>query len=110
MALIILRLFLSFEVVLFLGYPMTAALDEAIRKLDPARESHFFQDHTSNYYLQIASEGSQQFLGKCAGKLISIEELKLLETNISSLIRQLLPDCTLQHKSILFAYTTRGSN
>lgn len=79
-----------FSVELFLGFPLDSSFISALGKLDPREVGVFIRD--GDQYLQEVTYREQRYLGKYVGEMSSIESLELIESNVFSLLKKLIPD------------------
>jgi hypothetical protein len=78
--------------VLFFGFPVDERYGAALANVDP-KIYHLFVDNNANStYLQLINYRDQQYLGKHLGALIECGTLELLQANIYSLLRKLVPE------------------
>jgi hypothetical protein len=88
-----------FEVKIFLGFPVEVHLDSMLKEIDPKFLDLFIRKDDT--YLQEITHGEKRYLGKFAGKIGTIPSLELLEKNIYSLLRKILPDYPYQETSLV---------
>lgn len=74
---------------LFLGYPLTESLNLELAKVDE-RLIDMFLVGTGPYLKRIEYRG-ENFLGKEVGQSADFNKIKLLETNIYSILAKILP-------------------
>lgn len=86
---------------LFLGYPLNQKFLDDLAKIPPKKVSIFINDNTA--YLQRTFHKNKHFLGKKLGNSVTLEEISLLEKNIHSLVKSLLPDAALLTPLLLFS-------
>lgn len=82
------------EVQLFLGFPVDKIFSQELEKINPVIAKQFIQ-RGENYLQEITHDG-MPFLGKYAGKMATPLQLELLEANIYSLLRKIVPDFSYQ--------------
>lgn len=75
---------------LFLGFPANKDFNLALQKVNPAVLAMFIQDNES-YLSEITWEGSR-YIGKYLDHVADLQTLELLEANIYSLLKKLVPD------------------
>lgn len=75
---------------LFLGFPLNAALSAVFDHIDPKRKSLFVNEGES--YLQEVSVNGTRYLGKPIGRHTDLPQLELLQANIYSLLKKILPE------------------
>lgn len=75
----------------FLGLPITSFLSKGLDLVDPARLAFFIQKNNDTYLQELYHEETP-YLGKYAGKMSDLVSLQLLQNNIYSLLRQIIPD------------------
>jgi len=79
-----------FEMQLFLGFPVDAIYASELEKVNPNLVSQYVQD--SDDYLREVIQNELRFLGKNIGKIITLSQLELIEANIYSVLKKLVPD------------------
>lgn len=87
----------SFNVQLFLGFPVDSLYRSLIDRADSALVSLFLQD-SGEYLQQIDHEGITYY-GKLFDKA-TLHDLELLENHIFSLLRKLVPDYAYEETSL----------
>ncbi len=75
---------------IFLGFPLDDACAAALEGLDPAFKKLYIQDDAA--YLQEIVHNEQRYLGKIVMQTESLDALELLQDNIYSLLKKLVPD------------------
>jgi hypothetical protein len=75
---------------IFLGFHLSTSYQECLRETPLPVRSLFIQDN-GEYLAQINYEDSS-YLGKSLGPLVELQNLELLEANVYSLLRRLVPD------------------
>lgn len=83
---------------LFLGYPITGALEQELGRVNPALLPLFTQGG-DEYLVDLQVEGVR-YLGKHLGPMSDLGELELAERNIVSLMKRLLPTYPFQEQSL----------
>lgn len=83
-------LFFVHDVALFLGFPIDSSFASAMKKLDPKILDFFFHSSSGDYLLEVSHEGTP-YLGKYVEELCSVSEITLLQSNIYSILKKLLP-------------------
>jgi hypothetical protein len=76
---------------LFLGVLVDSLISTLLQGIDPKKKALFIRENDSSC-LECLSHQDHAYLGKWAGSIRSLEELLLLEENIRSLLRKLLPE------------------
>lgn len=90
------------EVELFFGLPIDKTLERELKEVDEAVLSIFIRPEEA--YLQEATLQGKRFLGKSIGTAVDFNHLELLETNIYSLLKRILPNYPFPKTSLtLFA-------
>lgn len=84
---------------LFLGYPVDSGFEKALNGVDPAIVSLFIQDG-EDYLHEVRYQGAR-YLGKQVSQIADFEQLELLETNIYSLLKKVVPDYPYHQKQLL---------
>ncbi|MFQ5728768.1 MAG: hypothetical protein ACE5GN_00205 [Waddliaceae bacterium] len=79
-----------FEVQLFLGFPVDILYSQEMEKANPNVVAQFIRKEGD--YLREISHNDMKFLGKEIGKIISLPQLELLEENIYSLLKKVVPE------------------
>lgn len=79
-----------FSLEMFLGFPMDAAFGEALERLDPQVAALFIRD--DDHYLKQVVDEDVSYLGKFVGSVCDSATLDLMEKNIYSLLKKLVPD------------------
>lgn len=87
------------ELDLFLGFPVDRNFQERLQEIKPELLSLFIGPDPA--YLQELSSEEGYFLGKKIGKEIDLENLRLAEENIYSLLKRLLPDYPVKDVSLI---------
>jgi hypothetical protein len=80
---------------LFLGFPKEHELNFALQKINPALLSAFIQGD-ENYLKEIVYE-KKKYLGKYISNPADLQTLELLQENIYSLLKRLIPDYPYQN-------------
>lgn len=75
---------------LFLGFPVDKTFAMALQKANPAILAIFIQDN-ENYLREITWQDTRYF-GKYVGKAADLNTLDMLEANIYSLLKKLVPE------------------
>lgn len=94
-----------FSVELFLGYPVEGGFAEALGRVDPQLANLFIQGGEN--YLQQVVHQDVRYLGKFAGEMCDIGRLELLEKNIFSLLKKLIPDYSYESVSLVLFPTNK---
>lgn len=76
---------------LFLGYPIEDDFAEVLESVDP-QVSALFITQESSEYLQEIIHNDRRYLGKFTGEAVGSQELILLESNIYSLLKKIVPN------------------
>lgn len=74
---------------LYLGCPLNDHYETLLSKLDPSLRNLFI--NSSDEYLQEITFRNKRFLGKTVGAKVTLDQLRLLEVNIHSLLAKLFP-------------------
>lgn len=85
---------------LFLGYCTSPALTHAFSFIDPHKIALFIQDKNTQYLSEVVYEG-ECYVGKFADQISSVEHLTLLETNIFSILKKLIPAFPFEDSQLL---------
>ncbi|NGX43693.1 MAG: hypothetical protein K940chlam7_01993 [Chlamydiae bacterium] len=98
-----------FEVQLFLGFPVDALFEKEIEKINPNVVAQFIQKEGD--YLRDITHDGMRFLGKNVGKIIVLPQLEMLEANIYSILKKIVPDFPYQEVPLyLFAIEDNINN
>lgn len=81
---------MSFDTQLFIGFPLTFEYEERLEKVPRELLSLFIQE--SPDYLRRFSNEKDVFLGKQISGVTSVDSIELIQQNIYSLLRRLIPD------------------
>lgn len=84
---------------LFLGLPVNNELAAHLAKIDPKILSFFIQKEEN--YLQEVFFQKKHFLGKSVDKAVDLSSLEMLELNIYSLLKKLVPHYPFENTSLL---------
>lgn len=79
-----------YEVELFLGFPIDSSFATALSSIDPKIISIFIRNDRD--YLQEITYQNNRYIGKFAGKLNDLSGLELLNSNIYSILKKIVPD------------------
>jgi len=96
-----------FEVELFLGYPLDLQFIKSIEALNPHLLATFV-NNDSEYLHEIVHQ-QQRYFGKFVGACVEVAHLELLEANIISLLRKLIPNFSCQEAPLVL-FTTAVRN
>ena len=75
---------------IFLGFPVSEAMNDALKRVNPSLLALFTQG--GDDYLEEYCYQEQRYLGKAIGESVDTAKLRLVEANILSLLKRLLPD------------------
>jgi len=78
------------EVRLFFGFPIGAAFASALQNLNPEITALFIREEDA--YLQEVYYRERRYIGKYIGHKTELANLELLEANIYSILKKLVPD------------------
>lgn len=96
---------IPFDYQIFLGFPVNPSFQEQLKQVSIELVSTFIQDHPD--YLQRIEHRGIPYLGKGIGSLVDCASVDLIQENIYSLLKRLVPDYPYQeHALILFAIET----
>lgn len=84
---------------LFLGFRIEKDLETQLKKNDENKLALFISND-GDHLRQVIYKG-QQFLGKFTGQPNDVESLALLEANIYSLLKMLVPDYDFAHSPLI---------
>lgn len=79
-----------FETQLFLGFPVDKLYATELDKVNPNLLSQYVNE--SDDYLKEIIHNEIRFFGKNLGKIITLPQMELFETNIYSILSKLVPD------------------
>lgn len=79
-----------YSVALFLGFPLDQLLAEELKSVDSQLASLFI-GRNDNSCLQEITYNGVRYLGKFAGEISDPDSLKLLEANIYSILKRIVP-------------------
>ncbi len=97
-----------YSVALFLGFPIDHAFAEALKSIDSQLANLFIRKNDDSY-LQEVSYNGVRYLGKFAGEINDPASLKLLEENIYSLLKRIVPNYQFERGAlVLFPAATQG--
>lgn len=88
-----------FDAELFMGFPITSEFALLLDSVSPEIKKLFIQENPD--YLREVSHNGHSYLGKFAGKIGEASSLELLENNIISLLKKLVPDYPYQQSSLV---------
>jgi hypothetical protein len=83
--------FFVFDVSLFLGMPLNEFYIKSLDQLDIEIKKIFISDQKHPYLQQIKIENTH-YIGKFLGALSSVAEIELLEKNIYSILKKMIPN------------------
>lgn len=92
---------------LFLGFPIDSSFDQLIKQLNPHIINFFIGSNRSNglneeyEYLTKITHQDVHYLGKYVGQLCDIETLELVENNIFSLLKKIVPNYPYSESQLL---------
>lgn len=78
------------QIDMFFGFPVDERFSSALKSLDPRMIDLYVQEGEA-YLQSIENEGSK-FLGKPVGSITETSTLELLQLNIYSILKKLVPD------------------
>lgn len=84
---------------LFLGFPVDQEFSFHLQKVNPHLTSLFIQK--SGQYLEEVNFKGVSYLGKYAENVTDSSELELLEANVYSLLKKLVPDYSYEKVPLL---------
>lgn len=84
---------------LFFGLPLDPQFSSALEKVNPQQLACFIRE--GDEYLQKINHEGVGYLGRFVGKSTSLTELELLEGNIISLLKRLVPDHSYEGVSLV---------
>lgn len=79
-----------FNIPLFFGFFLDENLQTKIKEINPYQENLFLNDQTGNY-LQGLVYDNQNLIGKWIGSITTLQQLKLLENHIYSILAKVIP-------------------
>lgn len=75
---------------MFLGVPLTDEVSQKLSEVDPSFRNFFIKDEGE--YLQEKVYGGKVYVGKKISSIENLSELALIESNIYSLLKKMMPD------------------
>jgi hypothetical protein len=76
---------------LFLGFSVDESFSKALSSIDPQVKNLFIRSDTHDY-LQEVAYNDRRYIGKFVGEITDSKQLKLIESNIYSLLKKIIPD------------------
>lgn len=92
-----------FEVDLFLGFPISDDFRSRLNGVNPHLFDRFVNEG-SEYLREVEHDGIK-YLGKFVGGILETGRSELLETNIFSMIKRLVPDFSYDDTSLVLLAT-----
>lgn len=89
------------DVELFLGFPVDLAYEKNLQNVSAEIRSLFISDTDSVYLVKIRQKETT-YLGKRVGQAIDLDSLLLIQNNILSLLKRLVPRTYSSDSLILF--------
>ena len=89
-----------FSMALFLGFPVDASLSEALESVDSKLAVLFLENNDAHYLKEVVYQ-DVRYLGKFAGEITNLANLTLLEANIYSLLKKVVPDYSFRKNSLV---------
>lgn len=80
-----------FEKEIFVGFPVDSLFEKELAKVNPNLVAAFIQKRGDEYLQDFVHEEIRYF-GKRGGKNLTIAQLELIEENIYSLLKRLVPE------------------
>ena len=78
-----------FDYQLFIGFPKDPIFQQELQKANDHLMNQFINTHGE--YLQEINHQGMQYLGKKVGKLATFSDITLIEANIYSILKKLVP-------------------
>lgn len=78
---------------LFIGIPQTESIEQGLNAVDPSLRQI--------YHLEEIEHQKRRYLGKRAGVVADLDQLTLLETNVLSLLKKLLPHIEIHETKLI---------
>lgn len=88
-----------FEAHLFLGFPIDDDFDQHLKKVDTQLLEHYVGN--GDDYLKEVFFHNTRYLGKFAGRGSHLADLDLLEENIYSLLKKIVPQYPYEETSLV---------
>lgn len=88
------QFFFMFTFQLFLGFPVDELYAEELSKANPYVVAQFIQKEGD--YLREITYQDMRFFGKFLGHIAELQQIELLEANIYSLLKKLVPNFSYQ--------------
>lgn len=79
-----------FDLVMFLGFPLQADFAQASAHLDP-KLTRLFTAQNEEYLREVVYQ-NEVYWGKSIGEICDVDKLELLEKNVYSLLKKIVPD------------------
>lgn len=79
------------QIDMFFGFPVDERFANALKSLDPRLINLYVQEGEDTYLQSIENEGNK-YLGKPVGIITETSTLELLQLNIYSILKKLVPD------------------
>lgn len=79
-----------FHFQLFLGFPVDDLYSKQLDQVNPNLVKAFIQENED--YLTETHYNEMRFIGKVVGEIIALPQLELLEQNVYSLLKKIVPD------------------
>lgn len=92
---------------LFFGFSVDASLEDALTKAN-SHAVQLFINNSSEYLHEVFHDG-KRYVGKFVGQITSPPELELLEANIYSITKKLVPDYDFSLNPAVLLVTTEQS-
>lgn len=84
---------------LFLGFPIGPAFEAKLAQVNPSTLALFTQG--GDTYLELCETADARYLGKDLGALSDLATLELMESNIYSLLKHLVPEYPYAHHPLV---------
>ena len=97
------------EVALFLGFPVDRAYARSMEAVDPTLLELFFHNSNDCDYLSEVTNDGVRYLGKYAGENNRVADIALLQNNIYSILKKLIPDYTYETVPLILFPTEKNS-
>lgn len=84
---------------LFLGFPVDEACSQQLKMQNKSILDTFLSE--GDTYLKQLNSNGVEYIGKFVGEISDLESLELLEKNIYSLLRRILPDYEFKKRPLI---------
>ena len=93
---------------LFFGFHVDASFEDALSEANPHAIQLFINNNSSDYLHEVLHE-EKRYIGKFAGEMSSPQALELLQANIYSITKKLIPNYNFNLNPAVLLVTTADS-